>query len=95
MTIEAIVPRSRLYSCLSTDEKPIGWAPGLLMLEMDTGVWWYTDEAREWQPCHPTHTAFDALLTRAADLETRVSTQAAEIVTMKAEIVTLRTGRPK
>ena len=37
MTIEAVIPHGRLYTCLSTDAKPVGWAPGLKMTELDTG----------------------------------------------------------
>lgn len=51
MTIEAIVRGSRLYSCMSTDTKPSGWASGLIMLEQDTGDWYYTDAQGQWTLC--------------------------------------------
>jgi len=38
-------------ACLSTDEKPTGWATGSLCLETDTGIWYaYDEEGEEWNP---------------------------------------------
>lgn len=85
MTIAAIVRGSRLYSCLSTDTKPEGWAPGILLLETDTGVWWITGEDRRWMPCYPTMAAFQALLTRAMVLETEMAAAKAEIAILKSQ----------
>ena len=82
MTIESVVPSGRLYSCLSTDTKPDGWASGLLMIETDTGIWWITDDGQQWQPCYVS-AAQDAAL---ADLVGEVTT---ELVVMEARLKAL------
>ena len=90
MSIEPIVLRSRLYSCLSTDPKPDGWAPGILLLELDTGVWWYTNETSEWNACYPTMTRHQALMDRAAALELDGEAKAVTIATMQARITAMQ-----
>ena len=76
----------RIWSGLSTDPKPEGWAPGILLLETDTGIWFFTGEDRRWMPCYPTQAAFQALLTRAAVLETEVATTKVEIAELKSRM---------
>ena len=51
MSIEQVVKRSRLWSCDSHDTKPEGWAPGIFMVELDTGDMYFTDTQRRWVLC--------------------------------------------
>lgn len=90
MTIEAVVKRGRLYTCDSTDAKPTGWTPGLLMLEIDTGVWWYTNASSEWKPCYPTVIQHQALMERAAVLELDVEAKAVAIAAMETRITAMQ-----
>lgn len=88
MTIRKIA--DRLWSCESRDPKPTGWAPGIFILEIDKGIWFYTDQDSEWQPCAPTVAQHLALMDRATALELDVEIKAADLAAMRAELVAVK-----
>ena len=93
MTIEAIVRRSRLYSCISTDPKPEGWAPGILLLETDTGVWWYTDDQRQWQLCYVPAAESVALATLVAATNTELAATKTRLAALERFLSPPQAGR--
>ena len=83
MSIEPIVLRSRLWSCDKKDTKPEGWAPGILMLELDTGIWWITDDQRQWQPCYVSAAAHAALAGLVGEMKTKLDVAEARLAALE------------
>lgn len=92
MTIREATGRgnNRLWSCDSKDHKPDGWAPGVFLLEIDTGVLWVTQEDRTWKACHPTVPQYQVLMDRATALELDVESKAIIIAAMQSELAATR-----
>ena len=60
----------RVSCCNSGDTKPDGWAPGLLMIETDTGIWWITDDGQQWQRCYVSAAQHVALVDLVGEVTT-------------------------
>lgn len=96
MTIQKA--NDRLWSCLSSDPKPDHFAPGILLIETDTGIWWISQDDHTWMACYPTlarHQAVEMRVTQAEIehqvLQEVITNLTAELVATKASLKRVET----